>query len=341
MTTRILRALPPYAGGKRRLVGAIFGAMPSPEHAPVFADCFLGGGSVALTAKARGYRVLANDVAERSVIVGRALLENSAVTLSRDDLTRLFLPQTEREFAQTELAPDVFPHSHAVFLDNALAQSDLLAGPKRWLAKLLIVKAALRLRPMGNFGARRVMQQAAAGAWGDINPNFVRDLVTRGVAQHPLRLAESVRRQINGGVFSNGQMNEVHQGDAVEFLSRVEADIAYLDPPYPRTMSYEQSLRPLDELLAGRRLEVEASRFSTGNPRAVLDPLLDAAKHIDTVVLSYGNAVLELPDLLEIVRRHRPEAEGRAIRYTHCTGLASQESRARNRELLIVARRTS
>lgn len=341
MVKLALRALPPYAGGKRRLLGAIFGAVPSPEQAPVFADAFLGGGSVSLTAKARGYRVLANDVAERSTVVARALVENDRTELSHEDLVLLATPQDQRAFAQEHLAPHVFPLEYAVCMDNVLANAERLRGAKRWLARLLVVKMALRCRPLGNFGARKVMEQVASGDWEQMKPAYARDLINRGLGRHPLRMAELLRRQINRGVFSNSQVNEVYQGDAVEFLSRVQADIVYLDPPYAGTQSYEQSLRPLDELLAGRRLEVEVSRFSTGDPRAVLDPLFEAAAHIDTVALSYGNAVLELPDLLDIVRRHRPEAEGRAIRYTHFTGLASQESRQRNRELLIVARRVS
>ncbi len=80
MWTR-LKALPPYFGGKRRLLGRIFKQMPKPEEAPVLVDAFLGGGSVSLFGKARGYRVIANDIAYRSSIVGKALIENDHVTL--------------------------------------------------------------------------------------------------------------------------------------------------------------------------------------------------------------------------------------------------------------------
>ena len=53
-----LQALPPYLGGKRKLMGRIFKHLPGPTEAPVFIDAFLGGGSVSLMAKARGYRVI-------------------------------------------------------------------------------------------------------------------------------------------------------------------------------------------------------------------------------------------------------------------------------------------
>jgi hypothetical protein len=54
--------------------------------------------------------------------------------------------------------------------------------------------------------------------------------------------------------------------------------------------------------------------------------------------ISYGNARIDLGGLMDIVRRYRPKVEGRAIRYTHCTGLASEDSKQRNQELLIIGR---
>ena len=113
----LLSALPPYAGGKRRLLGQIFKHLPKPTEAPVFVDAFLGGGAVSLRAKARGYRVVCNDLAERSVIVGRALIENDRVTLSEADALRLFVSHLAAEgFVQKNFAPDVLTRKHAEFL---------------------------------------------------------------------------------------------------------------------------------------------------------------------------------------------------------------------------------
>ena len=79
-----LKALPPYLGGKRKLLGHIFKHLPGPIDAPVFIDAFLGGGSVSLGAKAQGFRVIATDIAERSIVVGQALIETNRVRLVRD-----------------------------------------------------------------------------------------------------------------------------------------------------------------------------------------------------------------------------------------------------------------
>lgn len=336
---RMLRALPAYFGGKRRLLGAIFRPLPGPAEAPVFLDPFGGGGAVSLCAKARGYRVICNDVALRSYVVGKALIENDHVTLSREDLVRLAVPVEEVGYAQTHLAGHVLPAAHARFVDVLLARARNHDSMIRWLALLLVIKHVLRLRPMGNFGAKTIMRQAAAGAWEQMNPHYLRDLVVRGVPRHPIRMAEAIRQQINAGVFGNGQVNEAHQGDAFEFLGRVHGDICYMDPPYSGTQSYERSLKPLDDLLRGAPADAPPSPFSTEPPEKILPRLFEAADHIPVWVLSYGNARIDLPALMDLVRRFRPQVEGRAIRYVHCTGLAGEESRRRNQELLVVGRK--
>ncbi|RLC30396.1 MAG: hypothetical protein DRH37_05440 [Deltaproteobacteria bacterium] len=335
---KMFSALPAYFGGKRRLLGAIFGDLPGPAEAPVFVDAFLGGGSVSLYAKARGYRVVCCDVAERSCIIGRALIENSHVTLTPEDLVRFSQPVKEAGYAETHLAPDVFPEPHARFLDGLLFHARALAGPGSDLGRLLAVKYALRLRPMGNFGAKRIVQQAAAGQWEQMNPNYVRDLIGRGLPRHPIRLAEKLLPKINAGVFSNGQQNEAHQGDVFEFLPSVQGDICYMDPPYSGTQSYERAMKPLDELLAGGPIKPQPNPFSTEPPEVILPKLLAAADHIPTLVLSYGNQRIDLMGLMDLMRRFRPQVTGRAIQYVHCTGLSSTESRAKNQELLVIGR---
>ena len=69
------KALPSYFGGKRKLVKYIF--KPIKKTDGVFIDAFLGGGSVSLYAKAKGYKVISNDIAFRSVIIGQALISLS------------------------------------------------------------------------------------------------------------------------------------------------------------------------------------------------------------------------------------------------------------------------
>ena len=337
---KIFSALPVYFGGKRRLLGAIFKQMPLPSEAPVFVDPFLGGGSVSLYAKARGYKVLCSDIAERSHTIGKALIENSKVRLDYDDLVRLAVPVDGPGYAETHLTPDIFPTDHAHYLDAVVANAANMTGVKRWLALLIVVKYVLRLRPMGNFGARTLMRQAAAGDWEEMNPNYVRDLNTRGIPRHPLRLAEVLRKQINAGVFFNGYENEAHKGDVFEFLNNVEGDICYMDPPYSGTQSYERALKPLDDLLRGGPPDKKPppNPFSKEPPEQILPRLFEAADHIPTWVLSYGNKRIDLKSLIILMKKFKPNVDGMAIGYVHCEALASKENRKRNQELIVVGR---
>ena len=93
---RMFKALLPYYGGKRKLCPIIFSHIS--KHLPrdkwqgaIFVDAFLGSGAVSLFAKAQGLRVVANDIAERSYIAGKALIENNQTLLTELDIKRLFL----------------------------------------------------------------------------------------------------------------------------------------------------------------------------------------------------------------------------------------------------------
>jgi hypothetical protein len=172
-----------------------------------------------------------------------------------------------------------------------------------------------------------------------VNPLFLRDHLARRVEGHPWTICEELRERINAGVFGNGHRNECHQGDVFEFLATVEGDAVYLDPPYAATSAYETALRPLDSILAGEPVNATPSPFSGRQAIETLDRLLAAAAHIPHLVLSYGNAMIGPEALEALVARHRHDVHIEAVEYAHLAGLAGEESKRKNRELLVRAGR--
>jgi len=108
------QSLPSYFGGKRKLVKYIF--KPIKKKEGVFIDAFLGGGSVSLYAKAKGYKVIANDIAFRSLIIGKAIISNNSVKLESEDLARLFFKTKHDNFIKNNYCPKVFTTKIAIAL---------------------------------------------------------------------------------------------------------------------------------------------------------------------------------------------------------------------------------
>jgi len=333
-------ALPPYFGGKRALCPIIFREIARVHPASTWArlrlvDPFLGGGAVSLYAKARGLGVLCGDLAERSVIVGRALIENDSVTIAQADLLRLFVPSQENHHRiEASHVPDSFTPGAARFLDNAFAVADEVSDPtKRDLFRLLLVKYVFSLRPHAQFRAPNAFNRPfAEGRFDDIKGTYRHAIAAN--AQHPLPALRRIARTINRGITRGAQRCSAMKADARETIRRGRgADILYLDPPYAGTLAYEEEYRILDELLGENH---EANAFSAKDGLAELTQLLGACSEYPLWVISYGNAVAGMDEVKRVVEQFRP-VRAMEIDYQHLASIASKQKRESNRELLLIA----
>jgi len=330
-------ALPPYLGGKRRLCPLIFREIDrilprSSWCTRTFLDGFLGGGSVALYAKAQGFGVVACDIAERSIVVGQALVENNRGRLTREDVLRLARPGTGPPGrVEQAYAPNVFTPAQARLLDRALAHADTSKDPaKAALLRLLAIRVALLAHPMSQVRSGTI-HRLDSGEYESITESCLYHYVDGLRLTRPAKLWE-LARQLNAGVFEGRA--RVLKRDVMAALPEIQADVAYFDPPYPGVMSYEREYKVIDEILEGS--SKPTSPFTARDGAEMLDTLFARASHIPIWLLSLGNAVVGIEELEAKMARLGRRTRAISLRYQHLPAVATEEKKAANREFLVV-----
>lgn len=335
---RIFDSLPAYMGGKRKLVKAIFKVIPPANTAPVFADAFMGGGAVSLMAKALGYQVKANDVAERSFIVGKALIENNRTRLDSYDIARLLQEREAPGFIRENFTPEVFLSKHAAFLDLALATAREMDGAKRYLCMLLLIKFIFYVRPYSKFSSPNAFNIPMEERRIEYIKQRTYHASIKAALRPILDVLFELAELINTGVIDNSRENEMHRLDVRDFLNKVTADVVYFDPPYAGTSDYNETYHVLDQILEGRIFPAQKSEFSKKDGYRLLKEVFEAARHIPVWVLSIGNAggknecMAELIDMMSTYREVKPFR----IKYRHSVEVASEEHKAKNEEYLLL-----
>lgn len=336
MALMMFDALLPYFGGKRKLCPEILQRITKfipRERWPqsTFVDGFLGSGAVSLYAKSQGFRIIANDISERSVIAGKALIENNGCYLSDYDVYRLCLEnksEANGHFIEKNCVPDIFPRRHAFFLDNAFANA------RNALDKYLLVKCIFTLRPYSKFSSPNAFNRPFEdGRFEEIKNTYIKHI--KDNLKSPLSILKAETSRINSGIFTNGHKNEIHKKDIFDFVAAAQGDVLYLDPPYSGTLAYESEYNVLDTILGDER---KVSRFSADGGMEYLEEVFARAQHIPLWVLSFGNAGGKntLDDLLAIIRKFR-QCEAVVFAYRHCEAMASEEHKQQCREWLVTA----
>ncbi|MCA9825354.1 MAG: DNA adenine methylase [Dehalococcoidia bacterium] len=334
IATSVFDGLPPYPGGKRRLIRLILAlindALPHEcWRDATFVDPFFGGGAVSIAAKAAGFQVRAGDIAERSAIVGRGLVANSRHRLDpRHPLRFLESAKTDHLVAEPAILRQLLGPRRAFARAAWLALSDQRdAGLDRDLLAIVAIKLILRSFPLSLPNASDAGHVVA----GDY------DRLTSARTSHYLRhapvTAEVIVRTcaaVNASVFAGRAT--FTKGSALDLLA-ADADVAVLDPPYPGTQSYERAFRLLDDYLGDP--PGETNPYSGSSPP--IDELLDACRHIPLVVLCAGNAQMDEEGWAALVGRHRRVLKSIAVPYRHYAAVASERKNATNCEFLILS----
>ncbi|NOS67963.1 MAG: hypothetical protein HOO67_06430 [Candidatus Peribacteraceae bacterium] len=335
-------ALIPYFGGKRSLCPAIFKEIGRVIPQADWQDCtlvdgFTGGGAVSLYAKAQGMRVISNDLADRSRIVIDSLIVNDRVTLSEEDLARLFVGSTSSAFVEQNFVPAMFMRKHAQFLDQALGAVDAIEHrTKAQLLRLALVKYMLKITPYSQIHSVNYFQSLEDEEYHRLGRSRTKKIPY--TCMPAIRILQEARAQINRAVFPNGQINEARQMDVFQCLDEVQADICYLDPPYAGAQPYEVFYGVLDQILERRRFEPKVSDFNSQDAKRFLQQLLEAARKFRVVVLSYGSQRYSFEEFQQAVQAVEPAARCYPLNFRYAFTRKSDAESVRKELLAVITR---
>lgn len=336
MMLRMFKALLPYYGGKRKLCPVIFRQifryLPRNKwYGAVFVDAFLGSGAMSLYAKAQGFRVICNDIAERSYIAGKTLIENNDTKITDADIHRLFVVAPGNEhFIEKKFTPDVFTKKHGKFLDNAFTNA------KYAIDKYVLLKYIFSIRPYSKFSSPNAFNRPMEDErYDEIKRTYTKHI--KDNLRSPLSILKTEKMRVNTGIFSNGLKNEVFKTDVFDFIDEVEGDVLYLDPPYAGTLAYENEYGVLDEILEDTVPRTARNDFSGKDGMDRLDALLSGAGKFPLWVISFGNAggKNSLDKLVDIVSKYRP-CEASEFAYQHCGAMATEEHKQKSKEWVVI-----
>ena len=327
---RYLKAVPPYLGGKRKIAREIMRVIADDygiKPGATLADAFSGGAAVSMAAKALGYRVMANDLGPIAIATGKALIENSRVTLGTPQMVLAL------EHEPIDALPDEKELSIPTECRSLLAR---IAGAEReakgidrhlygaWLSRLALSMASWGIPTM----------PAGRRMWDELTPGQATQLLRTG---RPLKMATEAARTLNLGIFDNGPDNRMHEGDAVKFLAEVEADVAYLDPPYPGTLAYEQVYAGVNHLL-DPSMPTEPSDWSAADGWKLLKEAFAAAENVPLVVISMGKGA-DPEEIAEMMTDAGREPEWKSLDHKHLSALKTEHDPEGDELLLMGVKR--
>jgi DNA adenine methylase len=179
-------------------------------------DLFSGSGVVGYLFKTMGKGVVSNDYMAMSATFAKAMIENSAITLTEAEIDKLFAENDANDkFVERTFAKLYYSEIDNATIDRVRANIKAIRNPhKRAIAMSALMRACLKKRARGIF--------TYTGLRYDDGRMDLR-----------LSMEEQVRNAaslINNAVFDNGQKSKSRHGDAMTCLAR--SDLVYIDPPY-------------------------------------------------------------------------------------------------------------
>jgi DNA adenine methylase len=308
-----------YMGSKYKILPFLWNSIKDYEFSTVL-DAFSGSGCVSYMLKQKGIEVYSNDFMAFSGNITNALIENSKITLSQDDLDFLLKKNLKsKKFISTTFEEIYFEKADNEFLDNLIANIQLLEDPyKKSIALSSISRACMLKRPRGIF-------------------TYVGQRYDDGRRDLQLTLREHFIENVeifNSAIFDNGRNNKAFNSDV--FKLKVTADLVYFDPPYLTAKSDNDYVRRyhfvegLSKNWKGVKIQQETktkkfkkypSPFDSKNTvNDALDKLFNMHKNSILVVSYSSNSIPEKEEMIALLKKYKSNVELKEIDYSYSIG---------------------
>ena len=306
-----------------------------PEDAESVFDAFSGGGSVSYFSKAKGLKVISNDILKINYFISKALVENSEVKLDFEDIDLIFSGTPKEGFMFNNYSEIFFFPKECKELDLYRENIDKLSSEyKKALALILMRRAMIRKMPYSRFNIN----------WEKIvelrNEKLSYEKYKRKRAYHNQSFKTHFLENINDynrAVFDNEKNNLSLNEDVFDAIEKFQADIIYLDPPYTGTMNnYFGFYGMLDEYIDGKKIEPFVNNFIDKKTSIDLfDKLFSKLGNFKYWYLSYNNSSYPTKEILiELLRKYSDNIK--IIERPHIYKITGKENKKSNIEYLFI-----
>lgn len=332
---------PQYLGAK--YVHRTWIAQYIPAETNVVLDAFGGSQSIAYLLKQLGKQTYTNDFLSFNNQIGKALIENPGVSLSKADVEILFSANRNPEefnLMETLFTDLFFEREETIFLDSFRSNIELLDNPyKQALAFAVMCRSMTRKVTMGHFAHTQALIYASDPIRVKRNRSLVRSLKDLFLELLP---------EYNAAVFNNLKDNKSYRENVLDLLQHLKGiDMVYFDPPYCNSHADYQSFYHLpetfveywkDKQFVNGTKRYEPKRYSGFDKNSeVMDNLrllFESARSIPMWLVSYNDR--SYPDIDTMVGMISLYRNVRVERKTYNNSRGGKGSVAGSSEILFV-----
>ena len=326
-----------FIGNKEKVNDWITSNFPKKTYS-IF-DAFSGGCSISFRAKQLGYKVISNDVLEVNYHLAKSLIQNNRFKLTKNDILKIFEGKPKKGFVYRNYSEVYFYPEECMELDQYWynINKNIKNSYKKSLAISLMRRAMIRKRPYSRFNIlwKKVIQLR--------DENFSYEKYKRKRSYHNQSFKSHFLDEVdayNSAIFDNNKKHKVMNKNIFDVIDKVEADIIYLDPPYPGTMNdYFGFYGFLDEFIAQKKLEPFPNNF-TDRSKVIedFDYLFSRSNNFKHLLLSFNSKSSPKKEImLALLKKYFKRVE--LLERKHNYQITGKENKKTNNEYLFKASR--